>query len=116
MPVREVHVDTIRTRLAALCIEAAHLLPEDVREGLRRAEASEPAPLAKQTGLQGTVVLRALIGTDGAVREVQLVSGPYLLGQAAMDAVLQWRYQPTLLNGQPMEVETRITVIFTLNR
>ena len=73
-------------------------------------------PLAKQTGLQGTVVLRALIGTDGAVREVQLVSGPYLLGQAAMDAVLQWRYQPTLLNGQPMEVETRITVIFTLNR
>jgi len=73
-------------------------------------------PLAKQTGLQGTVVLRALIGTDGAVREVQLVSGPYLLAQAAMDAVLQWRYQPTLLNGQPMEVETRITVIFMLNR
>ena len=82
---------------------------------IRRVQPTYP-PLAKQTGLQGTVVLRALIGTDGAVREVQLVSGPYLLAQAAMQAVLQWRYQPTLLNGQPVEVETRITVIFTMNR
>ncbi len=45
---RDVHVDTIRTKLAELCIEATHVLPEDVRAGLRKAEASEPAPLAKQ--------------------------------------------------------------------
>lgn len=73
-------------------------------------------PLARQTRTQGTVVLRAVIGTDGAVREVQLVSGHPLLVQAALDAVGQWRYQPTLLNGRPVEVETRITVIFILNR
>jgi protein TonB len=73
-------------------------------------------PLAVRTRTQGTVVLRAVIGTDGAVREVQVIAGHPLLIQAALDAVMQWRYQPTLLNGRPVEVETRITVIFTLNR
>jgi len=82
---------------------------------IHRVEPAYP-PLARQTRTQGTVVLRALIGRDGAVRELQLVSGPFLLVQAALDAVAQWRYQPTLLNSQPVEVETRITVIFILNR
>jgi len=82
---------------------------------IHRVEPVYP-PLARQIRLEGTVVLRALIGTHGAVREVQLVSGHPLLVHAALDAVAQWRYQPTLLNGQPVEVETRITVIFILNR
>jgi protein TonB len=73
-------------------------------------------PLAKQAGVQGEVKLRAVIGTNGTVREVVPVSGHLLLIAAAKDAVQQWRYQPTLLNGQPVEVETQITVVFVLGR
>lgn len=72
-------------------------------------------PLARQVGLQGTVRLHAIIGTDGVVREVEVESGHPLLVKAALDAVSQWRYKPTLLNGQAVEVETTITVIFELS-
>jgi len=82
---------------------------------IHRVEPRYP-PLAIQTRTEGKVVLRALIGTDGTMREVRVVSGHPLLVLAAQDAVMQWRYQPTLLNGQPVEVETQITVIFTLQR
>lgn len=70
--------------------------------------------IAKTAHIQGTVVLHAVIAKDGTVQELQYVSGPPLLMRAAMDAVRQWRYQPTLLNGEPVEVETTISVIFTL--
>jgi protein TonB len=82
---------------------------------VRRVEPKYP-PLARQTRLEGTVRLRAIVGTDGRVREVEMLSGHALLAQAAMDAVLQWRYRPTLLNGRPVDVETQITVVFVLNR
>jgi protein TonB len=72
--------------------------------------------IAKHAGVQGEVKLRALIGRDGTVSEVVLLSGNPLLVRAATDAVQQWRYQPTLLNGQPVEVETQITVVFILDR
>jgi protein TonB len=72
--------------------------------------------IAKHAGVQGEVKLRAVIGRDGKVSEVVLLSGPPLLERAAREAVQQWRYQPTLLNGQPVEVETQITVVFILNR
>jgi protein TonB len=72
-------------------------------------------PPALQMGLQGTVRLHAIIGTDGVVREVAVESGHPLLVKAALDAVSQWRYKPTLLNGQAVEVETTITVIFELS-
>jgi TonB family protein len=62
--------------------------------------------------LSGTVNLRAIIGTDGSVREVQPLSGNALLVNAALAAVRQWRYQPTRLSGEPVEVETYITVNF----
>jgi len=71
-------------------------------------------PLARQTRISGTVKLHAVIGKDGTVQQLQLVSGHPLLVQAALDAVKQWRYQPTLLNGEPVEVETEIDVIFSL--
>jgi protein TonB len=70
--------------------------------------------LARQTGIQGAVVLRAVIDHDGDVSELQVISGHPLLVQAALNAVKQWRYQPTLLNGEPVEVETTITVSFVL--
>jgi periplasmic protein TonB len=71
-------------------------------------------PLARQTRTQGTVVLAALIGPDGRIRNLRVMSGHPLLTQAAIDAVRQWRYRPTLLNGEPMEVDTTIEVRFVL--
>jgi TonB family protein len=72
--------------------------------------------IAKTTGTQGTVKIEALIGRDGVIRNLRLVSGPPLLIKAAMDAVAQWRYQPTTLNGNAVEVITEIDVNFALNR
>ena len=71
---------------------------------------------AKKAGVTGTVVLTAVIGTDGLIKDLQIVSGPDLLQQAAIDAVRQWHYRPYLLNGQPVEVRTQINIIFTLAR
>ncbi len=71
-------------------------------------------PLARQTRISGTVKLHAIIGKDGSVQQLVMVSGHPLLVQAALDAVKQWRYQPTLLNGEPVEVDTEIDVIFSL--
>lgn len=73
-------------------------------------------PLMKQIGREGTVVLRAIIGADGTVRALEVERGERAFARAAVDAVRQWRYRPTLLNGTPVEVETTITVIFTLRR
>jgi periplasmic protein TonB len=72
--------------------------------------------IARTIHLAGTVYLRAIIATDGAVRELELISGNEILANAAKQAVRQWRYQPTRLNGEPVEVETFITVNFVLNQ
>ena len=64
--------------------------------------------------VQGTVRLEAVINTEGTVESLRVVSGPPLLVKAAFEAVSQWRYQPTLLNGEPVEVTTEIEVNFTL--
>lgn len=73
-------------------------------------------PLARTTRTQGTVKIQALIGRDGLIRNLQVVSGPPLLIAAAIEAVQQWRYQPTLLNAEPVEVITEIDVNFTLSQ
>jgi TonB family protein len=67
---------------------------------------------AQQMGVKGTVELMAIIGTDGRVKSVHTIGGPEALQQAATDAVTQWVYQPTLLNGVPVENETRISINF----
>jgi len=71
-------------------------------------------PLARQARIQGNVVLHAIIDKDGNVTQLEVVSGHPLLVQAALAAVKQWRYHPTVLNGEPVEVETQITVSFVL--
>ena len=73
-------------------------------------------PLAKAARISGLVRLQAVIGRDGTIRNLQLVTGPPLLVKAAMEAVSRWTYQPTLLNGEPVEVFTEIDVNFTLNQ
>ncbi|HEV7967786.1 MAG TPA: TonB family protein [Candidatus Acidoferrales bacterium] len=73
-------------------------------------------PLALQMRLAGTVVLHAIISRDGHIDALEVVSGSPFFVQAALDAVREWRYRPTLLNGEPVEVETTITVVFQLRR
>ena len=81
---------------------------------VRRIEPVYPY-LAKVTHREGRVDLRALIATDGRIGSLEVLSGDPLLIQSALSAVSEWRYRPTLLNGEPVEVETYITVIYTLN-
>jgi TonB family protein len=70
--------------------------------------------LARQAGVQGTVVLDTVVSGEGAVTQMKFVSGPHVLSQAAMDAVRWWRYEPYLVNGQPATVETTVAVDFRL--
>lgn len=70
--------------------------------------------LARQARIQGTVVLHAIIDREGKVAQLEVVSGHPLLVQSALDAVKQWRYKPTRLNGDPVEVDTTIQVTFTM--
>ena len=71
-------------------------------------------PVARTARIQGQVVLHAVIGKDGAVKQVQVLSGHPMLASAAENAVKQWRYRPYVLNGQPIEVDTTINVNFTM--
>jgi protein TonB len=80
-----------------------------------RVEPMYP-PLARQTGRSGRVELRAIIGTDGTIQSLEAVGGDPMFYQSAMEAVRQWRYTPTLLNGQRVEVDTYITVVYTMQR
>ena len=73
-------------------------------------------PEAKAAGITGSVILHAIIGKDGMISSLQLVSGPDVLAKAAWDAVKQWTYQPYLLNGQPTAVDTTITINFSMNK
>jgi protein TonB len=79
-----------------------------------RVQPEYPA-LAKLARIQGSVALRAVISKQGTIENLQAVSGPPLLIKAAVDAVRQWRYRPYVLNGDPVEVDTQITVNFTLS-
>ena len=69
---------------------------------------------AKTKGIQGDVVLRVIVAKDGVVEEIHLVRGAPALVDPAVKAVWQWRYEPYLLNGKPVEVETRVTIHFRL--
>jgi protein TonB len=80
---------------------------------LSRVEPRYPV-LSIQLRMAGTVVLHAIIGRDGRINALQVVSGSPFFTQAALDAVRQWRYRPTILDGEPVEVETTITVMFQL--
>jgi protein TonB len=71
-------------------------------------------PLARQARIQGNVVLHAIIDKEGKVAQLEVVSGHPLLVQSALEAVKQWRYRPTQLNGDPVEVDTTITVTFSM--
>jgi len=76
--------------------------------------APQYPPEAGRARIEGTVVLMAVIGRDGTVKDVRIESGLPILAQAAIDAVRQWRYKPYMIEGEPVEVDSRITINFTL--
>ena len=90
-------------------------ISQGVTNGLLIHKVEPPYPtIAKAARIQGDVVLKAIIDKEGNIVNLQLMSGHPMLVPAALDAVRQWHYRPYLLNGQPVEVETTITVIFAL--
>jgi periplasmic protein TonB len=80
---------------------------------LRKIQPTYP-PLARQARIQGSVLLQAEISKDGSIQNLRLISGHPMLAPSAIEAVKQWKYKPYILNGEPVEVETQITVNFTL--
>jgi periplasmic protein TonB len=88
---------------------------QGVSQGLLITKVQPKYPKkARKKGIQGTVVLHALISKAGDIATVELVSGDPLLAPAAIDAVKQWKYKPYLLQGKPVDVDTQIVVNFTL--
>jgi protein TonB len=91
-------------------------VPAQVAEANLIHDVTPQYPLeAGRKRIEGTVVLMAVIGKDGTVHDVRVESGLPLLAQAAIDAVKQWRYKPYLLNGEPVEIDSHITINFTLS-
>jgi len=91
-------------------------LPEKVSRGMlvKRVQPVYPA-IAMQGHIQGTVVLEVIIEKDGHISQVTPVSGPPVLVSAGVDAVRQWMYRPYTLNGEPVRVQTRVLVNFTMS-
>ncbi len=81
---------------------------------VHRVQPAYP-PLARAARIQGAVVLQAIISKNGTIQNLQVLNGHPMLVRAAIDAVQQWRYRPYFLNGEPVEVETQITVNFILS-
>lgn len=125
-PVLTVHVDNIEevdTANAAVftpppdAVAVPRRVPisSGVAQRLRTYAVAPEYPLqAKIAHITGTVVLRGVIGKDGHVKDLKVVQGPDALQMAAIDAVRQWRYRPYMLNGEPVEVDTTINVIFQM--
>ena len=106
-----------RTTPTVIKAAPAHAITisKGVSEGMILSKANPTYPIiARSAGISGTVVLAATISTTGRIENLQVLSGPLMLRQAAIDAVKTWRYRPYLLNNQPVEVETTINIAFTL--
>ena len=81
---------------------------------ISRVDPSYPM-LAKQMKVQGAVILEALISKNGSIQDIQVLSGPAILSEAAREAVKQWHFKPYYQSGRPVETEARITVNFTIS-
>jgi protein TonB len=89
---------------------------QGVTQGLLLHKVEPVYPkIALAARVTGVVLVKAVIGKDGVIKELEVVNGSPLLAPAALDAVKQWRYRPYLLNGEPVEVETNITVTFQIS-
>jgi TonB family protein len=113
----EMHVDAVATDEAGTAVKGAGpvAVSAKVMEGQLLTKVSPTYPVdAKKARILGKVVLNAVVGKDGNIENLVPASGPKELQQSALDAVRQWTYKPFLLNGEPIEVKTTITVTYTL--
>jgi protein TonB len=94
----------------APAVRVSHMMEGNL---IRRVQPAYP-PLARSARIQGQVVLAAVISKEGMIENLRVLEGHPMLVRAALDAVGQWRYRPYILNNEPVEVETRITVNFSL--
>jgi len=107
--------------LSATSLATAQAVPQRVRVSqgvmqsliVKKVNPTYPQG-AKDDHIQGAVELNVIVDKQGNVSKLQLISGHPILAPAAIDAVKQWKYKPYLLNGNPIEVETKVTVNFTL--
>ena len=111
--------DAFHTQSAPRVVHAQPAAPVRISSGVAASIAiRKDLPLypaiAKAAGVEGTIVLAATISKSGTVENLRVVSGPAMLQQAALDAVKEWRYRPYMLNGDPVEVETTVNVVFHL--
>ena len=103
------------TAQGAVTAASDHIqMSTDTRQAVTRPVRPEYPLLARQMKVQGAVLLNALIGKDGGIQNLQVLSGPAILADAAREAVKQWRFKPYLEGGQPVETEAKITVDFTI--
>lgn len=115
----EIPTDSNRTATASAvnlqtnAVEHERLSSAGVPELRQTVETTYPL-LGQHTRVQGSVVLQAVVGADGAIENLRVLSGPAVLATAAEQAVRQWRFKPYMQNGQPVETKARITVNFTI--
>lgn len=115
IPLADPRTQPARPREAVRTPRIVKMTQLDPAKLIRRVEPRYPV-LAQQTHRSGQVQLHAIIATDGTIQSLEVVSGDALFYQSALEAVRQWRYTPTELNHQPVEVDTFITVIYNFNR
>jgi TonB family protein len=104
---------TVTASMPASAAERERLSPVSMPELRQTVDATYPL-LGQHMKVQGSVVLQAVIGADGTIENLRVLSGPAILAAAAQQAVRQWRFKPYLQNGQPVETKTRITVNFSI--
>jgi protein TonB len=95
-------------------VKTTRITQLQMAEPIQRVQPVYP-PIARAARISGTVELMGVLGADGRIREIKVLSGSPLLVKAAVDAVMQWVYRPTILNGQAVEVQAPISVRFILN-
>ena len=104
---------------STVAVQGPTVAAERVRMSLAKATVPSPESpyplLGRQMKVQGAVLLKALIGADGFIRDLRVLSGPAILASAAREAARQWQFKPYLQNGQPVETQARITVNFTIS-
>jgi TonB family protein len=103
---------------STVALQGPTVAAERVRMSLAKATVPSPESpyplLGRQMKVQGAVLLKALIGADGFIRDLRVLSGPAILASAAREAARQWQFKPYLQNGQPVETQANITVNFTI--
>lgn len=115
-PVSDAAVDTTATEASVTTNAAEHVqISGGTAEIASRPVRPDYPPLARQMKVQGSVILQALIGRDGLIQDLHVLSGPPILASAALEAVKQWHFKPHYLGAEPVETQAKITVNFTIS-